>query len=77
MKCPRCDQKTFVASSRCADSPNGCQAASNARKAISWYTDDWVARRRKCNHCGWSGQTVEILLDDLKVGWKKSTGPKP
>ena len=34
--------------------------------AVSWYTYDFVARRRICRSCGWSASTVEITVEDLR-----------
>ena len=35
------------------------------RDAVSWYTADWVARKRCCLNCGHEARTVELTLEDL------------
>ena len=71
MKCPRCDSKTRVTSSRTAFVPQGCRSAGLAKRAVSWFTEDWVSRVRCCTKCNWRDYTVEICIDDLKSGWKR------
>lgn len=66
MKCPQCGSRTQVRNSRTAESKSG---GRRARVEVSWYTRDWVARRRVCCSCSWQDQTIEILLDDLAAGW--------
>ena len=76
MKCPRCGERTRVLNSRtaCTDtskwnwnrSLRGVVAA-----AVSWYTQDWVARQRICQSCDWEAVTVEICIDDLYEGWRR------
>jgi len=74
MRCPKCGKKTKVANSRTADTSKHHTRARllrQVRDAVDWYTSDWVARDRLCNHCGWRSFTVELLLDDLAAGWTR------
>lgn len=72
MRCPICGKRTSVTTSRTSDNPSGYKVARLASEAVSWYTQDWVVRIRSCNHCGWGGPTVELLLEDFDNGWDRS-----
>jgi ribosomal protein S27AE len=70
MKCPRCGNRTLVRNSRTVESRSPGAAGRRARLAVSWYTQDWVARERICSKCGRTNSTVELLFDDLAKGWE-------
>lgn len=70
MKCPRCGNRTHVRNSRTAESRSPGAAGRRARLAVSWYTQDWVARERECPKCRSTHGTVEVLFDDLANGWE-------
>jgi len=73
MQCPICSKKTTVKTTRTSENPRGYRAARLVDEVVSWYTRDWVARIRSCNHCGWVGSTVEMPLEDLEAGWHPNT----
>ncbi len=59
--------------SRHSDSVATFKGQGLVRERVSWYTRDWVCRRRECSHCSSVVVTVEILLDDLENGWIPKT----
>lgn len=72
MMCPDCGAKTKVRNTH----PNGAVGGrvdghmhQKVWRVVGWYTRDWVARYRRCSACDWRGFTVELLVEDLKVGW--------
>ena len=69
MLCAQCGSKTQVIDSRKADSIATFGGQRQIRESVSWYTQDWVARRRKCCVCTSVVLTVEILVSDLESGW--------
>ena len=70
MECPICTAKTSVKTTRTSSNPRGYRAARVVDDAVSWYSQDWVARIRSCKNCGWSGVTVEMPVEDLEKGWR-------
>ena len=71
MNCPRCGSRTYVQNSRHADS-TGYKINKSlliiAENLISWYTRDWVVRRRVCHseNCDFDGVTIEMLASDIE-----------
>ena len=55
--------------SRHSDSAATFKGQAVVRENVSWYTRDWVCRKRKCIKCDTVVVTIEILLDDLNNGW--------
>ena len=73
MWCPRCGSKTKVLNSRTAlAGPTHCNTgpARQAKRAVGWFTNDWVARDRRCTECDLRYNTVEIPMSDLREGWE-------
>ena len=70
MICPSCGGKTKVTNTRYGGSPRRW-ASDQSQEAVGWYTPDWVVRKRLCPHCGWSDDTVELLVQDLEDGWQR------
>ena len=68
MLCSQCGNKTKVIDSRCGDSNAKFGGQKQIRDSVSWYTQDWVARRRRCSRCASVTLTVEILVSDLESG---------
>jgi transcriptional regulator NrdR family protein len=65
MTCPDCGKKTRVVNSRTPDEPNGSgPLIREANKAAGWYTQDIIARERRCT-CGNTFFTVELSVSDL------------
>ena len=74
MECPKCGSKTSVIGTRTNASQHVAKHGAYVRHvsdAVSWYTGDWVARRRRCTNCRWSEDTVELLIKDLNNGWSR------
>lgn len=69
MRCVMCSQRTRVVDSRPSDSTTTFGGQRKMRELVSWYTRDWVYRRRQCLKCKKIVLTVEILLEDLEKGW--------
>lgn len=70
MNCPKCGNKTKVVDSRTSDSKSNFGGQRRINETVSWYTGDWVCRKRRCDMCNQFHLTVEILLGDLEKGWK-------
>jgi ribosomal protein L37E len=75
MNCPRCGERTYVVNSRHADSTGyrvNQAILDVAEQACSWYTRDWVVRRRVCrlasndDACDFDEITVELSAKDLR-----------
>ena len=85
MNCPRCGKRTYVVNSRHADSTGyrvNQAILDVANRLVSWYTSDWVVRRRVCKveACGFDEVTVEVIAEDLDEMFKESAageGPHP
>ena len=69
VNCPKCGSRWKVSDSRHADSP---EVSRRVAKAVSWYTGDWVARKRKCGKCGLLKKTIEVSLEDLEEMLKET-----
>ena len=69
MNCPKCGNKTKVVDSRTSDSQTNFGGQKRIHESVSWYTGDWVCRKRRCRTCNDFYLTVEVLLDDLEEGW--------
>ena len=69
VNCPKCGSRWKVSDSRHADSP---EVSRRVAKAVSWYTSDWVARKRKCGKCGLLKKTIEVSLEDLEEMLKET-----
>ena len=72
MQCPRCGAKTKVMNSRTAEAGpahRNTGPARQARRAVGWFTSDWVARDRRCAGCELHYHTVEMPISDLREGW--------
>lgn len=68
MNCPACGARTLVMSSRSPDSAKKHHSGpmfNAASSAVTWYTSDWVARRRHCPKCTKNLYTVELVIEDL------------
>ena len=70
MNCPKCGARWKVIDSRHADGAGVgefdlIKYVDAVRDAVSWYTADWVARKRRCLNCGHEARTVELTLEDL------------
>ena len=73
MLCPACGTKTKVLNSRTAEAcraHNNTGPARRAKSAVGWFTDDWVARDRRCPACKLHYYTVELPISDLREGWE-------
>ncbi len=73
MLCVQCGNKTQVIDSRKADSIASFGGQRQIRESVSWYTEDWVARRRRCRVCSAVVLTVELLVSDLESGWARKS----
>lgn len=71
MNCSTCGNKTKVVDSRTVDATASFKAQARVRELVSWYTPEWVCRRRVCKTCSTDSVTIEIQLDDLEAGWKR------
>ena len=69
MNCTRCGNKTKVIDSRTSDSKANFGGQKRVKETVSWYTEDWVCRKRRCEKCDQYYLTIEILVDDLDKGW--------
>lgn len=70
MNCPKCGQRTYVTNSRHADSTGyrvNQALLSAAEEHCSWYTRDWVVRKRECRDedCDFEDLSFELLLSDF------------
>tara|TARA_R100001594_G_C3842477_1_gene216255 strand:+ start:214 stop:465 length:252 start_codon:yes stop_codon:yes gene_type:complete len=65
MNCEKCGKKTAVNTSRTPLKPGRGSEVNKIAKVVGWYTYEFVARRRKCEHCGHAFYTAELLLTDL------------
>ena len=70
MNCPKCGDRWKVIDSRHAESSaigeyDIIKYVDGVSDAVSWYTADWVARKRCCSNCGHEDRTVELTLEDL------------
>lgn len=66
MTCDRCGGKMAVLSTRTIDSDGSSERCRTAADALlSWYTPDWVGRRRRCRQCGHQTLTAEVGIPDL------------
>jgi transcriptional regulator NrdR family protein len=74
MRCPRCGAATKVLASRTSERPGGYKIARQVAQELNWFTYDWVARVRRCVSCSWRDGTVEVILADLKTGWRRRDG---
>ena len=83
MNCPRCGSRTYVVNSRHADSTGyhiNKRLLTIAEVLVSWYTRDWVVRRRICraDKCGFDGVTIEVIdsdLEDMMIQVLEGYGP--
>ena len=62
-------KKTKVTDSRSADSESVRGNFVTMHAYMGRYTQDWVYRRRRCDHCSISFNTVELSFEDLQAGW--------
>ena len=69
MRCMKCGNKTKVLDTRSSESRTTFGGQNRVENNVSWYTQDWVYRRRQCSSCLASVITIEIPLDDLENGW--------
>ena len=69
MRCVTCDHRTKVVDSRPSNTSSSFKGQRWMRTLVSWYTQDWVCRRRKCPNCKKIFLTVEIPMEDLEKGW--------
>ena len=69
MFCSKCGKKTKVTDSRSADSETVQKNFVTMSTYIGRYTQDWVYRRRRCDHCSIAFNTVELSFEDLQTGW--------
>ena len=72
MNCPRCGERTYVVNSRHADSTGyrvNQAILDVANRMCSWYTRDWVVRRRVCRAkaCGFDEVSIEVIASDLRA----------
>ena len=70
MICPKCgDKRWAVIDTRGSESVASTSSAAfnRASEAVSWYTSEFQARKRRCSKCGEKALTVEITLEDLHV----------
>ncbi len=70
MNCVKCGEKTKVVDSRTSDSKTNFGGQKRIESTVSWYTTDWVCRRRRCDSCDKYYLTIELLVDDLEEGWQ-------
>ena len=70
MRCIKCGAKTKVMDTRNSESKTTFGGQNRVEANVSWYTRDWVYRRRHCPSCSESTITIEIPLDDLEKGWQ-------
>lgn len=78
MNCPHCGSRTYVVNSRHADSTGyrvNQAILDVANRLVSWYTDDWVVRRRVCRieACVFDQVTIEVIATDLEDMLKESS----
>lgn len=71
MNCPRCGKRTYVVNSRHADSTGyrvNQAILDVANQLVSWYTSDWVVRRRVCRQldCDFDEVSIEVIATDLE-----------
>jgi hypothetical protein len=85
MNCPQCGERTYVVNSRHADSTGyrvNQAILDVANRLVSWYTKDWVVRRRVCrvDDCYFDEVTIEVSAEDLEEMLRESAndeGPFP
>ena len=85
MNCPLCGERTYVVNSRHADSTGyrvNQAILDVANRLVSWYTKDWVVRRRICRAepCTFDQVTIEVIAEDLEDMLRESAndmGPFP
>jgi hypothetical protein len=56
----------MVLTSRSVSKPGRGWSLSHGEKAVGWYTQDFIVRRRKCTGCTFREHTVELLIDDIR-----------
>ncbi|MGI9554828.1 MAG: hypothetical protein ACR2M6_02535 [Vampirovibrionia bacterium] len=71
MLCTKCGGKLKVKDSRSLKSDETIHSHGEGTllhrigKKIIWYTEDFVARRRKCNDCGHQFDSIELEMKDF------------
>ena len=71
MLCTKCGGKLKVKDSRSLKADESIEAHGDGTllhrigKTIIWYTEDFVARRRKCNDCGHQFDSIELEINDF------------
>ena len=66
MNCSWCGGDTQVIATRSVQKPGKGAEVNKVKKVVSWYTNDFIARKRKCKSCGRMDMTVELSLADVK-----------
>jgi predicted nucleic-acid-binding Zn-ribbon protein len=70
MLCPKCGSRFKVSNTRSLkeddilDSFGKNHLLSRVGSIVTWYTNDFVARKRTCPNCGYSSDSIELLCDD-------------
>ena len=71
MLCPKCGDKLKVKDSRSLKKDDMLNAYGDGTllyrvgKIITWYTEDFVARRRYCRSCGHEFDSIELEVKDF------------
>lgn len=80
MQCPKCGERWYVAQTVHAEwSPSGTKVRDYSREfreqkdglyrwaqeSVGWYSQDFVARLRKCKACGEQARSIEIIEEDM------------
>ena len=64
LQCPKCGKNTTVANTAGAES-NRVYLLDKIAPFVDWYTSEFVARDRRCQHCKLAILTVELDVEDL------------
>jgi ribosomal protein S27AE len=71
MLCPKCGGRFKVSNTRSLKEDDLIEAFGSNHllrrvgNIISWYTNDFVGRKRLCPKCGYSSDSIEILCGDF------------
>jgi transcriptional regulator NrdR family protein len=67
MNCPKCSSTTRIVETRSERSGGRHRCLNEAARLMSWYTGEFVARRRVCPSCKHQTVTVEAHAHDLQT----------
>ena len=65
MDCPRCGERWRVLNTASKDDNSRQHLRLIGKELLSWYSDEFVVRHRKCNACKHDAITIEIEVNDM------------